>query len=103
MIGGLGQGKLERGRERGSDQFSLGLEVWVRGTGSGAGSGVRISTAWDYWGVPPAFVTPTSFPEVLSSSIPRNETGQNLEDPIDHMPVPNSRHIGVSLPQKIID
>ena len=43
-IGGLGQGNRERYRERGSDQYSLGLEGWVRGTGSGTGSGGRIST-----------------------------------------------------------
>ena len=43
-IGGLGQGNWERDRERGSDQYSLRLEGWVRGTGSGAGSEGQIST-----------------------------------------------------------
>ena len=47
-IGGFGQGNWEQGRERGSDQYSLRLEGWVRGTGSGAGSGGRISTPWDW-------------------------------------------------------
>ena len=47
-IGGLGQGNLERGRKRGSDQYSLILEGSVRGTGSGTGSGGRISTPWDW-------------------------------------------------------
>ena len=47
-FGGLGQRNWERSRERGSDQYSLRLEAWIRGTGSGAGSGGQISNPWDW-------------------------------------------------------